>query len=378
MVNKKRLYYLDNLKVFLIILVVIHHVGQAYGSTGGSWYYSYPGDRVDALGLFFTFNASFFMGLFFFISGYFLPGSFDRHGVCQFIFNKLERFGYPLLFAFLIMAPILEFVKYLHYVDDISFKDYYIQHWFGYAPNMAARQPAFHLAHMWFIEHLLIYTILYAFFKVMLRKYVPPMSISAPRQVRLYVIIPYIILLGLFTNLMRTSWGFPTDQWIGFLGYIQMEPAHIPQYLSLFIIGILAYRWSFLDTITMPRNILWLVPGVGIFVITLITIYTKGEKHAFFMWEYKEALLCIGICIGLLALFKALFNRTGRIMRILSANTFGVYILHYPLVVALQYAFDPIQAEAFTLFIIVSLLSIPGSFLISILVRLIPGIKRVL
>ena len=78
--DKERLHYLDNIKVFLIILVVIHHVGQAYGSTGGSWYYSYPDERVRSLGLFFLFNASFFMGLFFFISGYFLPGSFDRHG----------------------------------------------------------------------------------------------------------------------------------------------------------------------------------------------------------------------------------------------------------------------------------------------------------
>ena len=212
----------------------------------------------------------------------------------------------------------------------------------------------------------------------MLRKDDPPMSISAPKQARLYVIIPYILLLGFFTNLMRTSWGFSIDRWIGFLGFIQMEPAHIPQYLSLFIIGILAYRWSFLDSITMPRNILWLVPGLGIFVITIVTLQRTGAEHAFFMWEYKEALLCIGICIGLLALFKALLNRTGRIIRILSENTFGAYVLHVPLVVSLQYAFDPVQAGAFTLFVIVSLLSISGSFLISILVRLIPGMKLVL
>lgn len=30
-----RLTYLDNLKIFLVMLVIIHHVGQAYGQTGG-------------------------------------------------------------------------------------------------------------------------------------------------------------------------------------------------------------------------------------------------------------------------------------------------------------------------------------------------------
>ncbi len=30
-----RFYFLDNLRVALIILVIAHHVGQAYGPTGG-------------------------------------------------------------------------------------------------------------------------------------------------------------------------------------------------------------------------------------------------------------------------------------------------------------------------------------------------------
>ena len=37
MIDTKRLYYLDNLRVAVIILVIAHHVGQAYGPTGGWW-----------------------------------------------------------------------------------------------------------------------------------------------------------------------------------------------------------------------------------------------------------------------------------------------------------------------------------------------------
>jgi surface polysaccharide O-acyltransferase-like enzyme len=177
---------------------------------------------------------------------------------------------------------------------------------------------------------------------------------------------------------MRKSWGFPIDRTIGFLGFIQMEPAHLPQYLSLFILGILAYRWSLLESITTSRNILWLLPGVGIYVITVVQLYSMGRPAAFFLWEYREALLCVGVSIGLLALFKTFFNQTGRLMQIFSENAYGAYILHVPVVVALQYAFDPVQAGAFTLFVIVSFLSIPGTFLISFLVRLIPGMKRIL
>ena len=378
MTDKKRLYYLDNLKVFLIILVIIHHVGQAYGATGGSWFYSYPGERVKPLGLLFLFNASFFMGLFFFISGYFFPPSLDRHGPRKFITDKLIRFGIPLIFAAFIMSPLLEYVKHLHYVNDISFKDFYIHHWFGYAPDTAGHFRTIIFAHLWFIEHLLIYSILYVAIRTMLQKFASSISTSTPRKLSLYSIILYIVALGIITHLMRTSWGFPHDRWILFLGFIQMEPAHIPQYLSLIIIGIFAYRWSFLESITTPCHILWLLPGVGIYVITIIQIYSAGHDHGFFLWEYREALLCIGVCIGLLALFKKFFNRTGRIMQILSENAFGAYIIHVPIVVALQYAFDSVQTKAFTLFVVVSFLSIPGSFFASIFVRLIPGMKRIL
>jgi glucan biosynthesis protein C len=378
MTDKKRLYYLDNLKVFLIILVIIHHVGQAYGSTGGSWFYSYPGERVKALGHFFLFNASFFMGLFFFISGYFFPGSFDRHGPRKFIVDKLIRFGIPLIFAFVLMIPILEYVKYLKYVNNINFMGFYIREWFGYAPDKTVHSHIANFAHFWFIEHLLVYSFLYATIGTVVKRFISSKPAFTVRQARLYTIIPYIIILGIITNLMRTVWAFPMDRWIGFLGFIQMEPAHIPQYLSLFILGILAYRWSFLDSITTPRNMFWLLPGMGIFVITIAQLFGAGSQHAFFMWEYREAILYVGVCIGLLAFFKTYFNQTGRMMQVLSENTYGTYILHVPVVVALQYAFDPVRAGAFTLFVIVSILSIPGAFLVSFFVRLIPGVKRIL
>jgi len=373
-----RFYYLDNLKVLLIILVIMHHVGQAYGVTGGAWVYSYPGERVKALGLLFFFNASFFMGLFFFISGYFYPQSFDRHGIHKFIKDKFIRFGIPLTFAYFIMTPLLDYVKYVHSVREISLPDFYLQTWLESGLRLVY-PGGFHFGHLWFVEHLLVYAILYAVIRTLLQKCAPAPSIATPRQVKLSIIIFYILILGFVSHLLRTAGGFPTDRWIAFLGVIQMEPAHLPQYISLFVFGILAYRWSFLDAITTPRNILWLVPGLGIFVVIVVQFYITGSREqAFFLREYKEALLCVGMCIGLLALFKTLFNRTGRIVQILSENAFGAYVIHVPVVVAFQYAFDPVKTGAFALFIIVSFLSILGSFLMSIILRLIPGVKRVL
>ncbi len=71
-----RLFFINNLRIGLIALVVAHHVGQAYGPTGGWWYITNP-EGAPVLGAFFTVNRSFFMSLFFHDLGLF-PSSVLR------------------------------------------------------------------------------------------------------------------------------------------------------------------------------------------------------------------------------------------------------------------------------------------------------------
>jgi len=95
--TNNRLLSLDNLKVCLTLLVIFHHAGQAYGD-GGDWAYqpSNPAEYMPWIWHFFSVNAAFFMGLFFLISGYFVPTSFDRQGAKVFVQKKLIRLGIPL------------------------------------------------------------------------------------------------------------------------------------------------------------------------------------------------------------------------------------------------------------------------------------------
>ncbi len=88
----KRLFYLDNLKVCLTVLVISHHAGQAYGD-GGEWAYhpSTPAEYMPWIWRFFSTNAAFFIGLHFLISGYLVPRSIDRQGTRLFIKKKLIR-----------------------------------------------------------------------------------------------------------------------------------------------------------------------------------------------------------------------------------------------------------------------------------------------
>ena len=90
--KKERLYYLDNLKIFLTVIVILHH--QTCSFTGSGWYFNVGnyGSSFQAFGSTVLLqNQSYFMCAFFFISGYFTPSSFDKKGKFRFLRDKFKR-----------------------------------------------------------------------------------------------------------------------------------------------------------------------------------------------------------------------------------------------------------------------------------------------
>jgi peptidoglycan/LPS O-acetylase OafA/YrhL len=104
LVPGNRIYYLDTLRIVLTILVIVHHIGQAYGPTGGYWPVQ-EATRAAILGPFFTVNRSFFMSLFFMISGSFMVSGYERNGFARFLRNRLVRLGVPVLVFAALMLP---------------------------------------------------------------------------------------------------------------------------------------------------------------------------------------------------------------------------------------------------------------------------------
>ena len=108
--NRTRFYYLDLLRVFLTMLVFYHHSAVAFGASGG-WYYiskeTTTGLTQGLLSASMGIDQSYFMSLFFFISAYLMPFSFDRKGMKSFICDRLNRLGIPLLIYSFLVNPLL-------------------------------------------------------------------------------------------------------------------------------------------------------------------------------------------------------------------------------------------------------------------------------
>ena len=78
--GRSRLEFVDAVRILLIMLVIAHHSVESYVNAHPPEI-PLPDPPFVHGGVFLWVNAAFFMGLFFFLAGYFTPGALDRKGV---------------------------------------------------------------------------------------------------------------------------------------------------------------------------------------------------------------------------------------------------------------------------------------------------------
>jgi len=108
-----RITFLDNLRAFVIVLVVILHGSMVYMVGAPEWWYV-----VDTQNsLFFTILVLLIdvpiMLIMFFIAGYFAMPSLVKRGPEQFLKDKFIRVGAPWLVGVFFLAPLTAYMVYV-------------------------------------------------------------------------------------------------------------------------------------------------------------------------------------------------------------------------------------------------------------------------
>ncbi|KAI3394906.1 hypothetical protein diail_2077 [Diaporthe ilicicola] len=107
-----RRYDLDHLRTFLTCLVIVHHTAIPYGGAG-NWQFRSQLIGKDVLSqpllLFNAFNQSFFMGLFFWISGRMSAQALSKPSASKagFLKNKIVRLGIPTMLNTMFGPPLI-------------------------------------------------------------------------------------------------------------------------------------------------------------------------------------------------------------------------------------------------------------------------------
>ncbi|HEY8025128.1 MAG TPA: acyltransferase [Burkholderiaceae bacterium] len=351
---ESRMAFLDSLKACLAILVVFHHAGQPYGPTGGSWPVMHT-EKFRLLGPFFHTNASFFMGLFFLISAYFLPMAFARKGAKTFLFDRFRRLGLPVLGFGIFLFPAF-------------------YHFLGGKPWSESFLP-FEWAHLWFLGHLMVYASIYTAYRMWRGD-----TSNAVRQNNAGMPFPgngallaYAVLLALVDMVVR-AW-YPVDVWSRFI--VTAELGHLPQYASLFLFGLLASSQHWMEKIPARTGRIWL--GVAMFATLARFAYTLA--HAGFLsvdtwwadlaWNLWESMICVSMCVGLPYWFSRHARDAGTFARFAGRNAFSLYVLHLPVLVMIQMALEHSAFGPFTLTLLSGAFTVAACYGIALIYSLI-------
>jgi len=321
-------------------------------------------------------NMSFFMGLFFMISAYFLPGSMDRKGSAKFMKDRLVKMGVPIpIFVF----GVFPAMGYLLYLYGQPFLNLYLSY-----VNVFNPQSQLSVGHLWFLAMLLIFSAVYASYWLVKK----PSSNEKRAFPGNAAILAFVMAMALISFVVRI-W-VPVNYWVPLHLF---EPFHLTQYAMLFAAGIIAYREGWIDAIPKATAKLWSkIAILMIILLPVVIVVTNGTQFSGGLKIFSggltlesligstwEAFMCVSMCIALLALFKNRFSSQGRIEKVMADNSFTVYLIHIPIIVFLQYLLIGVPIDPLIKFAIVGAIGVPLVFAISHFgIRRLPYAKYIL
>jgi glucans biosynthesis protein C len=371
----KRLHYLDNLMIFLSMLVVLHHVSIGYGTMGG-WCYVTSEKLTGTFQIFLSaltgVEACFSMSLFFFISAYLTIPSLEKKGVSKFIKARLIRLVVPLLFVMIILAPsILYFIEIHNNTTPLS-----------WLPYVLLQNTKPYTSHVWFILVLITFELLYICYWKFIK---PHFSISKfisdniPTHIN---ILTGIVLCSGFTLLVRQF--FPLGQ-----NFIGIEFSNITPYIFMYALGLLVYSKGWLEGLSIKVAKIWfpislIAAAYFCFIIYLLSTQPLVvNKFLSLSWEavslsFAQVFLCIGFSGFFLDVFKKKLNFTNFTLSKMRENRYGVYIFHSAVVVGVTIMLESLTLIPTIKYVLACILSMVASYLLVGLIRKIPLVRRVI
>ena len=362
-----RMVFLDNLRYFFVLCVVMVHA--ALGYAGLSWMPVADPHVSLAAQMMCIFFDTCMMPVIFLVAGYFAVPSLRKRSAGAFMMGKIKRLGLPWLVCILTVCPSIALFyqatrkglaetagfwdiwqEYL--VDALSFP-------FGVVPSMnqLMESNGYTQHYMWFLSFLIVVNCLFAGVYALKKDWFAPRERSldaVPQGAR-----PTIILLVI----VALSTALPNMAVIGFIRFflpqvtdmepmmrlspfIQIQPTRLIYYVFYFGLGVLAFRNDWFARGRFPGDLrTWLVSfpllTVALFATYYMLEYGPRDMKPFFAAAVFLFQSFVGATVVFMSMALAMrwWNRPRQFDQDLTAHSYNIYIAHYIFVIGLQAAF---------------------------------------
>lgn len=317
-VNGNRIYWLDNLRTFMIFLVILLHAALVYERTGlgAAWWIICEPSKSNLPGILFLILDIFVIATIFFISGYFAPLSLGNKTGWAFVKAKFKRLMVPWIIAVLTLIPLYKIIfLYSRNLPRESWTNYF--HW-----NSIWNQNW-----LWFLPVLFLFDVIY----LLLSKInIDSINITFKKAFRVVLLISVLYSFCMdFFNLQG---------WTKTL-LLDFQNERILIYLMVFLLGSLCYKLRAFESEQKNKKLDIILHCTGWIPINLyifLLIYSLVKPGDYLISEVVDTLLLrlnfvlslAYLLYAMVATFRKYFNKQGKIMTILNKNSYGVYIIH--------------------------------------------------
>ncbi|KAI8803359.1 acyltransferase 3 [Cladochytrium replicatum] len=381
---KPRLYFIDNLRTFLTLIVILHHT--IYTIVAG-WdpLPPYPGIDISTIAVYLAFagaNQAYFMSLFFFLAGLFVQKSLDRKGLGMFLLDRAIRLLVPNLFIELLIFPLANHMCVAA----------------GRVPGIPASTPGgeiwslflsrYKIIHTWFIYLLFVFSALFALLyriPTIRHNLTLPASVQVLTIRRLFAILfAYSGILFIVTFCFRIP--FPIGIWVPIIGQL----AYLPPYILFFSAGIASQHRQTINL--LPRNAKnWI--GTSVLVSFVLFIGFRLSMALIGLYEFTmggpswlaaidcalEMTFGVFMTMFLIVIFRQYVNSPpSELWKRINGASYTVYLIQQIVILPATLIVYYIPAHPLVLWIISSVISVPCVFSLAMAIKTIPKIDYML
>jgi glucans biosynthesis protein C len=352
--DEPRFHYMDNLRALAMLAGVFFHAGLAYSVLLHSFWPTADVGRSVGVDIVAWFSHLFRMPLFFLVAGFFAALLVAKRGIGGMLRNRFAR----VLLPFILFWPIIYLVmgwlisNAANNMENLPPLLQMVKKWLA-MPNRPAATPT--LMHLWFLPYLICFCVLVW----------AAITLEANRLLRWFKPLRPSVLIGLTPLLLvgplaSVAAPFPAPE------------SFFPQWWALLFFGFyftigyeLFHHQSMIDELE-PFALLMLVAGLVAYAVFSWLmqhqnpLQPKPVLHV--LQAILEAYAGLWLTLSCLLYGRRWLNFSNRLLRYIADASYWVYIVHLPVLFAIQYRLLDVAAGWQVKFIISALSTIAICF----------------
>jgi Acyltransferase family len=376
--SKARNVSLDRVRTFLTLVVLLHHAVIPYTHFGHTDPASWIGFDVVVLA-----TDSFFMAMFFFLSGLFTWPGIARKAPSVFLRDRLLRLGLPFAIAAFTVIPLAYYAIALRQDPGLTFAS------FWWKTVTAGPWPS---GPIWFVWVLLAFDLTASLLYRVSSHLVDPVNRVSLRGFDQPAVFWLLLVVVTAIVYVPALVYFGANRWFEF-GPFSVQASRILLYFAYFFIGVSVGAANFDRGILsaegqLPKDRwLWVIATLVPYCLMWCMIYIKreilGNPNVLPDWYQAiygtfVVLFSAAILLAILAFFLHSKSPGPNLLDRMQADAYGMFLVHYPIALWIQYVLFDYTLPAIVKAAIGFVLTVMLSWGLTAALRKVPGASHVL